>query len=116
MLRFYAYKGCDGCRKARKWLVENDIDFTEIAIRETPPTLNELEQAYEHLGNLRLLFNTSGMDYRQQGLKDTLPTMQTQEALQLLNKNGNLVKRPFLVGPNVALTGFKEEIWSQTLR
>lgn len=115
MLRFYAYKGCDSCRKARKWLKEHDIAFTEVPIRETPPTLPELRQAMSTLGNLRSLFNTSGVDYRQMGLKDKLPNMSEDESLQLLTQNGNLVKRPFLTGPNTSLVGFKEAIWDETL-
>lgn len=115
MLRFYAYKGCDGCRKARKWLNENGIEFEETAIRETPPTISELNQALLHQGNLRSLFNTSGMDYRQMNLKDKLPEMSDEEAVQLLSKNGNLVKRPFLIGNNISLIGFKPDEWSNTL-
>ena len=110
MYRFYAYKGCDGCRKARKWLIAHEIEFEEIAIRETPPNLEELHQACaEH--SLKRLFNTSGMDYRKLGMKDKLPTMSEQEALDLLHGNGNLIKRPFLSGADFSLVGFKEEIW-----
>ena len=116
MLRFYAYKGCDGCRKARKWLTENGIDFTEIAIRETPPTLAELRQALDALGNLRSLFNTSGVDYRQMGMKDRLPEISEEDAMQLLTENGNLVKRPFLTGTVVSLVGFKPADWELALR
>ena len=114
MYLFYAYKGCDGCRKARKWLNEHDIAFEEIAIRETPPSLDELTQASNAHG-LKRLFNTSGMDYRKLGMKDKLPTMSESEALDLLSQNGNLVKRPFLIGPKLSLVGFKEEVWKDTL-
>ncbi|MBK1830643.1 Spx/MgsR family RNA polymerase-binding regulatory protein [Verrucomicrobiaceae bacterium R5-34] len=114
MLRFYAYKGCDGCRKARKWLLANDISFEEIPVREQPPSLDELQQAREALG-LKALFNTSGMDYRKLGMKDKLPAMSEQEALQTLHECGNLVKRPFLVGETTALTGFKEAVWAEQL-
>ena len=115
MLRFYAYKGCDGCRKARKWLSEHGIAFEEIAIRDTPPTISELQQALRHIGNVRPLFNTSGMDYRKLGMKDKLPQMEDKEALELLASNGNLVKRPFAIGKDVSLVGFKPDVWSDTL-
>ena len=114
MYRFYAYKGCDGCRKARKWLNEHDIAFEEIAIRETPPSLDELTQA-SNAHRLKRLFNTSGMDYRKLGMKDKLPTMSESEALDLLSQNGNLIKRPFLIGPKLSLVGFKEDVWKDTL-
>ncbi len=112
MYRFYAYKGCDGCRNARKWLVANAIEFEEIAIRETPPSLDELKQACQRHG-IKPLFNTSGMDYRQLGMKDKLPNMSEADALSLLSQNGNLIKRPFLIGADLSLVGFKEVIWDQ---
>jgi arsenate reductase len=100
MLKLYLYKGCDTCRKARKDLDANGVAYTEIAIRETPPTLNELQQmlaAYD--GNIKKLFNTSGADYRSMKIGERLPTMSTEEALALLASNGNLVKRPFIIDP-----------------
>lgn len=117
MLRFYAYKGCDGCRKARKWLQENALEFEELAIRETPPTLEELQFALATQGNIKPLFNTSGMDYRSMGMKDKLPNMTDNEALNLLVSNGNLIKRPFLIDQNqgIHLVGFKEDKWSDRL-
>lgn len=116
MLRFYAYKGCDGCRKARKWLSINGVQFIEIAIRETPPSLTELTQALEEAGNIRKLFNTSGVDYRELRMKDMLSTMTDDDALKKLTSNGNLVKRPFLTGKDVSLIGFQENVWYETLK
>ena len=117
MLHFYAYKGCDSCRKARKWLQENSIEFEELAIRETPPSLGELQFALKSQGSLKPLFNTSGMDYREMGMKDKLPTLSDDEALKLLAANGNLIKRPFLIDQSndTHLAGFKESTWATTL-
>ncbi|BDS08652.1 ArsC family transcriptional regulator [Oceaniferula spumae] len=114
MLRFYAYKGCDGCRKARNWLNDHGIVFEEIPVRDQPPTVAELRQAADQLG-LKAIFNTSGMDYRQRGMKDKLPNMSEDEALQELHTCGNLVKRPFLIGENICLAGFKEDVWTEAL-
>lgn len=98
MLKFYGYKGCDSCRKARKQLEAKGTSFEEIAIRETPPEIPELRamlKAYD--GNVKKLFNTSGGDYRALQLGSKLPSMSEDEALALLASNGNLVKRPFLI-------------------
>ncbi len=118
MLRFYAYTGCDGCRKARRWLQGNNVAFKEIAIREQPPTLSELEQALKAKGSVKPLFNTSGVDYRQSGMKDKLPRLTTAEALACLTGNGNLVKRPFLIdsAQGISLVGFKENEWFDALQ
>jgi arsenate reductase len=118
MLKLYAYSGCSTCKNALKWLKQHAIDCEEIAIRETPPSLAELKAMLAaHDGELRRLFNVSGMDYRSLGLKDKLPGMSTEEALQLLAGNGNLVKRPFAIDvkKKVSLVGFKEAEWQVAL-
>lgn len=112
-LTIYTYANCDTCRRAVKWLAGRGFAFAEKPIRETPPTLAELRgMLAAHGGELRRLFNTSGRDYREQRLGAKLPTMTEPEALALLASNGNLVKRPFLIGQGVALTGFDEQVWS----
>ena len=118
MLKIYAYSGCSTCKNALKWLKAHAVSFNEIAIRETPPTLAELKAMLAaHDGDLRRLFNTSGMDYRALGLKDKLPGMSTDDALKLLSENGNLVKRPFAIDAKskVYLVGFKEDEWKAAL-
>ena len=64
-------------------------------------------------GELRKLFNTSGMDYRALGIKDQLPTMTDAQAIDLLASNGNLIKRPFVISKSLGLLGFKEDVWSK---
>ena len=116
MIKVYTYKKCGTCRKATQWLTAQGLEFDERAIRETPPTRKELEtmlKAYD--GELRRLFNTSGMDYRSLKLKDKLPGMSKQEAFQFLNENGNLVKRPFLLSDSLNAVGFKEGDWADAL-
>ena len=116
MISVYAYKNCDTCRKALKWLAGKGIPHEVKAIRETPPTAQELMLAVRAFhGDLRPLFNTSGADYRELGLKDKLPDMSAEEAVALLSGNGNLVKRPFAVGDGVVLAGFKEAEWAARL-
>ncbi len=115
-MTIYTYKNCDTCRKALRWLDGKNIAHEVKAIRETPPTVSELEMALKVLGgNLRSLFNTSGNDYRELGMKDRLPLMNSGEAIDLLSSNGNLVKRPFLIGDGKVMVGFNEIAWQQTL-
>lgn len=116
MLKVYLYKNCSTCRDAKKWLQEKEIAFEEKAIRETPPTVEELATASEAPGmTLQRLFNSSGADYREMGLKDRLPAMSRDEVFALLSSHGNLVKRPFVIGEGVALTGFKVAEWEKVL-
>jgi len=115
-LKIYTYANCDTCRRAVKWLRAHGREFDEIPIRETPPSATELRAMLAaHGGELRRLFNTSGKDYRDQKLGEKLPGLTEAAALGLLAGNGNLVKRPFLLGPKVALTGFDEATWRVAL-
>jgi len=115
-LTVYTYVNCDTCRRAVKWLRGQNLAFTEKPIRETPPTLAELRAMLAaRQGELRRLFNTSGRDYREQKLGEKLPGLDAGKALALLAKNGNLVKRPFLLGAGVGLTGFDEKAWAAAL-
>lgn len=112
-MKLYHYANCDTCRKAKKWLDARGIAYEALPIRETPPSKAELQRMLAAQGgNLRKLFNTSGQDYKQLGMKDKLPAMDEGAALELLSTHGNLVKRPFLLGDGVALVGFEEEAWA----
>src|SRR5688572_10179727 len=116
MLRIYTYANCDTCRRATKWLRENKVAVEERAIRETPPSRAELRiMLTANGGELRKVFNTSGRDYREQKLGEKLPTLTDSAAFDLLAANGNLVKRPFLVGEGVAIVGFDPTVWSERL-
>ena len=48
--------------------------------------------------------------------KDRLPAMTASEAFDLLSKNGNLVRRPFLIDGDKVLVGFKQADWENALR
>ena len=118
MLKIYACSGCSTCKNALKWLKQHAIAFEEVPIRETPPSLAELTAMLAaHKGDLRKLFNVSGLDYRTLNLKDKLHTMSADAALKLLAGNGNLVKRPFAIDTknSVHLVGFKEPEWQAAL-
>ncbi len=115
-LRVYAYKNCDTCRKALKFLAERKIAHEVIAIREQPPTVKELRAMLGHVGGeLRRLFNTGGGDYKALNLKERLATMSEDQALALLAGNGNLVKRPFALTENAGVAGFKVDEWERLL-
>ncbi len=116
MLRVYSYSGCDSCRKALKWLKERSIEVENLAIRETPPSREELATMLKlYSGDLRKLFNVSGRDYRELNLKEKLPSMSDKEAIDLLHSNGNLIKRPFALGDGRGVVGFKPQEWTERL-
>jgi arsenate reductase len=116
-VKIYVYQKCSTCRDAMKWLDDNGIEYKAVPIRETPPNKRELKTMLKHMdGNLKKLFNTSGMDYRAMNMKEKFPTLTEAQAFDLLNSNGNLVKRPFLLGDDVGIVGFKHAEWKEKLR
>ena len=116
MILFVEYPKCSTCQKAKKWLVENQVEFEERHIVEDNPSKEELKAWYEKSGlPLKRFFNTSGMKYKELKLKDKLTAMTEEEQLELLASDGMLVKRPVLVGNDFVLTGFKEKEWTEKL-
>ena len=112
-MKLYQYPNCSTCRKAIKYLNQAAIDYESIDITEKPPTrveLNVMLASYD--GNIRKLFNTSGVQYRELKLKDKLPSMTDNQAIELLSGNGKLIKRPFLLNKQKqGIVGFKEADW-----
>ena len=90
---FLEYPKCSTCQKAKKWLDENGIQYQDRHIVEQNPTVAELTQWYQKSGlPLKRFFNTSGMKYRELGLKDKLPQMSEEEQIELLRSSGRYVE------------------------
>ena len=113
---FVHYPKCTTCKRAKKWLDDRGIEYTERHIVEENPTAEELKEWHEKSGlPLKRFFNTSGMKYRELGLKDKLKDMSEEEQYALLSTDGMLVKRPLLIYGDRVLVGFKEKEWEEEL-
>lgn len=116
MLLFLEYPKCSTCKKAKKWLDDHQVAYTDRHILEENPTEDELREWIGRSGlPLKRFFNTSGMKYRELQLKDRLPGMSEEEQIALLATDGMLVKRPLLVLDHRVLPGFREADWSEAL-
>ena len=114
---FVYYPRCSTCQKAKKWLDENNLKYTERHIVEDNPSYEDLKDWYSRSGlPLKKFFNTSGLLYKDMKLKDKLPAMSEDEQLKLLATNGMLVKRPVVVDGDIVLLGFKEAEWVEKLK
>lgn len=108
---------CSTCRKAKNWLESRGIEFIDRHIAEQNPTKEELKAWIDKSGMpIKKFFNTSGMKYRELELKDKLPNMSEDEALDILSSDGMLVKRPVLVSEDFILTGFREKEWEEKFK
>ena len=113
---FLQYPPCSTCQKAKKWLDEHELSYTDRHIKENNPTYEELKAWYQRSGlPLKKFFNTSGLVYKSLGLKEKLPGMSEEEQLRLLAADGMLVKRPLLVTEDTVLVGFKMADWERLL-
>jgi Spx/MgsR family transcriptional regulator len=113
-IKVYEYSNCSTCKKALKFLDNKKIPYEKVPIVENPPTRSELLKMIGFLdGNFRKLFNTSGLVYREMKLGEKIKTLSQEEALTLLEKNGKLVKRPFVLTSSQGVVGFKEAEWEE---
>ena len=111
---FIEYPKCSTCQKAKKWLDQRQISYTDRHIVQENPTAEELKEWQKRSGlELKRFFNTSGRLYKEMALKDRLPQMSDQEKFELLSSDGMLVKRPLIVGDDFVLVGFKEKEWEE---
>ncbi|MDY4761336.1 Spx/MgsR family RNA polymerase-binding regulatory protein [Streptococcus thoraltensis] len=98
MYTFYEYPKCTTCKKAKKELDMLGLDYSSVDIKTNPPKVSLLKELLEHSDlDLKKFFNTSGNSYRELGLKDKFDTLTVDEALELLSKDGMLIKRPILI-------------------
>ena len=106
------YSRCTTCKKARKWLDDNNINYVTREITVQTPTSEEIKSWIDVSGvSANKLFNTSGLKYRELKLKDKLACMSLDEKISLLSSDGMLIKRPLLVTDDTVLIGFKEKEW-----
>ena len=117
MYLFNHYPKCSTCQKAKKWLEAQGVEFEARHIVEVNPTAEELTEWITASGQpVKKFFNTSGLKYKELGLKDKLPAMSEEEQLRLLASDGMLVKRPLAICDDFVLVGFKEAEWVKKLQ
>ncbi len=117
MTTLICYDRCSTCQKAEKWLQDQKISYVKRPIKDENPSADELAFWSDRSGlPLKRFFNTSGLLYKQYGLKDKLSLMEREEMLTLLATDGMLVKRPLLVTDNTVLVGFRPDEWSKILK
>jgi len=113
MNQLILYPKCTTCQRAKKWLDEQGIEYSQRHIKEQNPTAVELEEWHSRSGlPLKRFFNTSGQLYKMLQLKDKLPGMSESEQFALLASDGMLVRRPLFISEEQVLVGFKPEIWA----
>lgn len=113
---FIEYNKCSTCKRAKKFLDDHNISYIDRPIKEENPTYEEISNWIKKYNiDIKKLFNTSGLKYRELNLKDKLTSMTDNEKINLLSSDGMLVKRPLLISDDQILIGFKEQQWNNLL-
>ena len=110
------YPKCSTCKKALKFLKDNNINCIERDIAKDNPKKEELKKWIKQSDkDIKKFFNTSGMKYRELNLKEKIKEMTDEEKINILSKDGMLVKRPLLITDEKILIGFKEKEWKEII-
>ena len=114
--KILCYPKCGTCQKAEKWLKSHNIEYSYRPIREENPTSAELTEWIAKSGlPVAKFFNTSGLLYKENNMKEKVKTLSQAELIDMLARNGMMVKRPVLLIGEKVLLGFKEDEWAKEL-
>jgi arsenate reductase len=92
------YPKCGTCQKAEKWLKANGVTHDFRPIKEENPSATELKTWIEKSGlPVSKFFNTSGLLYKENNMKEKVKTLSENELIDILASNGLMVKRPILL-------------------
>lgn len=115
MPKFYHYAKCSTCRNAQKWLESHKVSLDAVDITTNPPGKDQLKKILKASGKtITDLLNKSGEQYRALNMKEKIKTLSEDQILDLLAKNGRLIKRPLVFDAAKATVGFKEEDFKKT--
>ena len=120
-MKVYQYNKCSTCVKALKFLDSKNISYESLPIVDRPPSITELKKMLTYVknrgGTFKNLFNTSGVQYRELKISEQIKSGLTEaESLQMLSKNGKLIKRQFLLTDKNGAVGFDQKLWTELFK
>jgi arsenate reductase len=113
VLTVYGIKSCDTCRRARKFLTENNIDFRFHDVRADGLDIQMLERWSARIEWQRLL-NRQSLSWRKIPEVDR-NDMTRDKAFAAILDSPTLVKRPVLEHPEFFAVGFSEKRFTDFL-
>lgn len=107
MTTLYGIKNCDSVKKAKRWLEQENIDFTFHDFKSQGIDEDTVKRWISIFGLDRVI-NRRGTTWRQ--LDDNVKQAVNEEnAIELIHQHTSLVKRPVLENGPHALIGFKAD-------
>ena len=113
---FYSYSKCSTCRKASKWLDQNNINYKFIDIVKEPPSKKFLELALIQFSqDIKKIFNTRGKSFK--SIDFDILDLTKKEIIELLSNDGKLIKRPFLIiNESKLILGFNDSEYAANFK
>ena len=113
MLVVYGIKSCDTCRRARKYLAEQEIDHKFHDVRDDGLDLSTLERWADRIGWEKLL-NRRSLTWRKLPEVDR-NDMDRDKALAAMIEKRTLIKRPVIESDAFIAVGFSEKRFAEFL-
>jgi Spx/MgsR family transcriptional regulator len=105
-VQFLHKPNCTTCRKARKFLEKRGYQLYFRDLAKDRLSSAELEKLIGNRDHTDFL-NTRNETYREQNMKENPPSR--KEAIQLMSREPNLIRRPVVVAGGRVVLGFDEK-------
>ncbi len=108
MVTLYTSPSCTSCRKARAWLEENGITYSERNIFSEPLTIGEIKSILRMTedGTEEIISTRSKVF---QELNVDLDDLPLNEMFDLIQENPGLLRRPIMVDEKRLQVGYNED-------
>ena len=110
---FFQKPSCTTCRKAKALLLELGAEIESRDLDKEPLSVSELESLIGER-DYKTFLSTRNELYRERKMGENPPSR--KEAIALMSKNPNLIKRPVLLRGGQLRLGFDEDAYRRLLK
>lgn len=108
MVTLYTSPSCTSCRKAKSWLEEHEIPYTERNIFSEPLSIEEIKEILRMTEDgTDEIISTRSKTF--QKLDVNLDTMPLQNLFELIKANPGLLRRPIIIDEKRLQVGYNED-------
>ncbi|MFA9485544.1 MULTISPECIES: Spx/MgsR family RNA polymerase-binding regulatory protein [unclassified Moraxella] len=115
MLTIYGIKNCNTMKKAFDFLNQNGIAYEFFDYKKSVLSLEQFKKFVATFGEKTI--NKQGTTYRKfdDTIKNTLMSGDVSAMYEMIKNHQSVLKRPIIMGDDVALIGFDEHEWGKVL-
>ncbi|HEY2421735.1 MAG TPA: transcriptional regulator SpxA [Neobacillus sp.] len=108
MVTLYTSPSCTSCRKAKSWLEEHEIPYTERNIFSEPLSIEEIKEILRMTEDgTDEIISTRSKTF--QKLDVNLDSMPLQDLFDLIKDNPGLLRRPIIIDEKRLQVGYNED-------